>query len=65
MRSTKRYNEYKEESLDMIITKIKRGTIKCGSLAGLVKVNDKPMKGKEFFTDGQSEDQDGSAQQGQ
>ena len=52
-----RYNQYKDESLDTVILKIRDGRIKCGRYAHLVKIDPKKiLKGKEFFTDGQSED---------
>ena len=61
MHSSKRYEEYKEESFDMVLMRIRQGKIKCGKYAGLVKIKpEDKIKGKEFFTDGQSEDQDGS-----
>lgn len=51
-----RFDEYKDESLDTIILKIRNGTIKCGKYAHLVKIDDKKeMKGKEFFTNGKDD----------
>ncbi|MCM1215410.1 MAG: hypothetical protein NC548_12930 [Lachnospiraceae bacterium] len=52
-RVIERYEKYKDEDFDKIIVLIKRGTIKCGRYAHLVKIDDgKVMKGKEFFKDG-------------
>lgn len=57
MKCVNRYEKYKDESLDTIILKIRNGSIKCGRYAHLVRVRDgKILKGKEFFTNGQSED---------
>lgn len=48
-----RYEERKNSDLDEIIILIRKGDIKCGKYAHLVKVDkDKQMKGKEFFSRG-------------
>lgn len=54
MKCINRLTEYKDEDFDYIILKIKKGDIKCGKYAHLVKI-DKSIKSddrKELFTDG-------------
>lgn len=53
MKCVNRYLEYKDESLDQIMLKIRNGTIKCGRYSHLVKIkkNDN-VKGKELFNNG-------------
>lgn len=51
MQCIKRLKEYEQESIDVIILKIRNGTIKTGRYANLVKV-DKDFKiKKNLFTD--------------
>ena len=51
-----RFEEFKDEPLDIIIMKIRNGTIKCGRYSNLVKIDkNKEMKGKEFFTNGKED----------
>lgn len=57
MKGISRYEKYKDDDFDTIIMKINSGTIKCGRYSHLVKVDKKPLKGKEFFKDGKSENQ--------
>ena len=53
MKCTDRYEQYKDESLDKIILEIRKGNIKAGRYAHLVKVNkNKIIKDKELFTNG-------------
>lgn len=47
-----RYDRYKEYNLDYILLYIKNGSIKSGKYSHLVKVSKKPIKGKEFFSNG-------------
>jgi len=57
MECADRYERYKDESLDLVILKIRNGSIKCGKYANLVKIDKNyKLKGKEFFNDGQEED---------
>lgn len=52
MESYDRFNKYHNESLDLVITLIRNGSIKCGKYANLVKVDkNAKIKGKEFFND--------------
>ena len=45
-----RYEEYKDEYFDTIILKIRRGDIKCGRYAHLVKIDKKKeYNGKELL----------------
>lgn len=54
MKSVKRYEKYKDESLDQIMIKIKTGAIKSGRYSHLVKIKkDFKIKGKELFGDGE------------
>ncbi len=47
-----RLEEYKDEFFDTILLKIKRGDIKCGRYADLVKIDkNKKYDGKELFKD--------------
>lgn len=51
-----RYEEYKDEYFDTIILKIRRGDIKCGRYAHLVKIDKKKeYNGKELFKNGRSD----------
>lgn len=53
MRCMNRLEQYKDTELDVIITKIRNGTIKCGKYSHLVKINkNQQIKGKELFKDG-------------
>lgn len=57
MKCTDRYEQYKDESLDKIILEIRKGNIKAGRYAHLVKVNkNKIIKDKELFTNGKEND---------
>lgn len=57
MKCMDRYEKYKDEYLDVIIMGIKKGTIKSGKYAHLVKVDKhKIIKDKELFTNGSKED---------
>lgn len=57
MKGIKRYNEFKDDSLDQIMIKIRNGTIKSGQKAHLVKINkNEKIKGKELFKDGKIHD---------
>jgi len=48
-----RYEQYKDEDFDRIIMNIRKGIIKSGRYAHLVKVNKKKIiKDKELFTNG-------------
>lgn len=49
MKGVSRYEKYKDESLDYILLQIKTGKIKVGKYSHLVKVSNKPIKGKELF----------------
>lgn len=51
MQCKNRYQEYKDEYLDTILLKIKRGDIKCGRYSHLVKIKNEKFKGKELFKD--------------
>jgi hypothetical protein len=45
-----RLKQYQDESFDRILIKIRKGEIKCGKYAHLVKVDQKKkLKGKVFF----------------
>lgn len=47
-----RLKKYQDESLDRILIKIRKGEIKCGKYAHLVKVDPKKkIKGKVLFLD--------------
>ena len=51
-----RYHEFKDDTLDTILLHIKKGSIKCGRYAHLVKIDkSEKMNGKEFFTNGGKE----------
>ena len=53
MQCVDRYEKFKNEDLDVIIMKIRNGSIKCGRYSHLVKIDkDYKLKGKEFFSDG-------------
>lgn len=57
MKCVDRYNEYKDESLDQIMLKIRNGTIKSGRYSHLVKIKKaEKIKGKELFNDGKDDD---------
>lgn len=47
-----RMYDYIDLDFDQIMIGINKGDIKCGKYSHLVKINDKIMKGKEFFKDG-------------
>lgn len=52
MYALERYEEYKDTDLDIIVMKIKNGTIKCGKYSNLVKIKkleENFKKQKEFF----------------
>jgi len=52
MQCKDRLEEYKDEFFDTILLKIKRGDIKCGRYADLVKIDkNKKYDGKELFKD--------------
>jgi len=56
MRCQDRYEEYKDTSLDSIISQIKTGRIKCGRYSHLVKIDKNvKMSGKEFLTNGKDD----------
>jgi hypothetical protein len=56
MKCIDRYEEYKETQFDIIILNIRKGNIKAGRYAHLVKVNkNKIIKDKELFTNGKEE----------
>ena len=45
-----RYNSYKNENLDRVVSYIENGKIKCGRYANLVKIDkNSKLKGKVFF----------------
>jgi len=51
-----RYEQYKDEDFDRIILGIRKGNIKAGRYAHLVKVNkNKIIKDKELFTNGKED----------
>ena len=55
MRCIDRYNMYKDEDLDTIILKIRKGEIKAGKYSHLVKIQkNKIIKDKELFADGKN-----------
>ena len=57
MQCVDRYQKYKTEDFDVILLKIRNGSIKCGKYSGLVKIDkDYKLKGKEFFNDGRKEE---------
>lgn len=59
MNAIERYQEITDKRLafDEIILRIRNGQIKVGKYAGLVEISKNPkIKGKEFFTDGRSDD---------
>ena len=59
MQQYDRYEEYKSDYFDTVLLKIKRGDIKCGRYAHLVKIDkNKKYDGKELFTNGKHHDQD-------
>lgn len=59
MQCVDRYEKYKDEDFDVIVIKIRNGTIKSGKYAGLVKIDkDYELKGKEFFNDGRKDKHD-------
>ena len=50
MKCVSRLDAFKDEDFDRIFLKIRKGEIKCGKYAHLVKVDpNKKMKGKVFF----------------
>lgn len=52
MKSTDRYEEYKDTELDIILLKIRNGTIKAGRYSHLVKIDKSKVYSedqKEFF----------------
>lgn len=53
MKCVSRYKKYANESFDVIMIKIRNGTIKCGKYAHLVKIKkDFKVNEKELFSDG-------------
>lgn len=56
MKCISRLEEYKDEDFDAIILKIKKGDIKCGKYAHLVKIDKTKKYGnrKELFRNGNS-----------
>ena len=53
MKCISRYEQYKDEDFDKIILDIKKGNIKAGKYAHLVKVDKKKIiKDKELFNNG-------------
>ena len=57
MKCVDRYEKYLDEDLDVIILNIRKGNIKAGRYAHLVKVNkNKIIKDKELFKDGKNDD---------
>ncbi len=52
-----RYEQFKDEYFDTIMLRIRRGDIKCGKYAHLVKIDKKKeYNGKELFTNGSKKD---------
>lgn len=57
MRCIDRYEEYHSQGFDKIILDIRKGVIKAGRYAHMVKIDKKKIiKDKELFTNGREED---------
>lgn len=55
MECAERYAECIDYEFDVLLLKIRNGSIKCGKYANLVKINkNKVIKGKELFSNGKS-----------
>lgn len=55
MNVAERYEKYKDSSFDTIMMKIRKGEIKCGRYAHLVKIDKKKeYNGKELFKNGKA-----------
>lgn len=58
MNPGERYMQYKDDYFDTVLLKIRKGYIKCGKYAHMVKIDkNKKYNGKELFNDGKDKDE--------